>query len=267
MTKGKINIWIFLLIALQALPSMAMAKSSFFEDSRYRGFYWFETKLKNDQQANKTKEYKMPSPEEAEQLIVTMKKRLDDSRNQMIAVGLDPEAPMDAKRKAIIAYKKLDVAMWGGAVDMARASEMGNFTNPEIANLAENPTNVAAIKLKKKLDEEKDKLSILKVAEEFDLVFFAEDSCISCQQFAPVLREFAVENNFNIEVTSIAGEAGLVARKLGITSVPTVVLVKKDNTQVFELSRGLASLSQLRKNTILAKQYSDEMNKMNRQKK
>ena len=41
MTKRKINIWIFLLIALLVLPSMAMAANSFF-DQRYRGWLWFE---------------------------------------------------------------------------------------------------------------------------------------------------------------------------------------------------------------------------------
>lgn len=41
MTKRNPHIWIFLLIALQALPSMAMAANSFF-DQRYRGWLWFE---------------------------------------------------------------------------------------------------------------------------------------------------------------------------------------------------------------------------------
>ena len=244
------------------IPTYAGGQGFFNHSNQYRGFYWFETKAQEEDKASK--EYVMPTPEEAEQLIAARKKRLDDARSQMIAVGLDPEAPMEAKRKAIIEYKKLDVAMWGGAVDMAKATLMGNFTNPEIANLAERPTSVAAIKLKKKLDAEKDKLTILKLAEEFDLVFFAEDSCTYCKQFAPVLRDFAIENNFNIEVAGLNSPAGKMASKLGVTSVPTVILVKKDSTQVFELSRGFISLSQLRKNSVLAKQYSDEMHKTNR---
>ena len=46
MTKRKPHIWIFLIIVLQALPSIAMASSSFF-DERYRGWFWFENKEKN----------------------------------------------------------------------------------------------------------------------------------------------------------------------------------------------------------------------------
>ena len=52
MTKGKINIWIFLIIVLQALPSMAMAANSFF-DQRYRGWLWFEEKeVEGDSKGN-----------------------------------------------------------------------------------------------------------------------------------------------------------------------------------------------------------------------
>ena len=43
MTKRKTNIWIFLLIALQLVPTFALAKNSFF-DQRYRGWLWFEEK-------------------------------------------------------------------------------------------------------------------------------------------------------------------------------------------------------------------------------
>ena len=145
-----IQLVILTLAQLIITPTYAGEQGFFNHSNQYRGFYWFETKAQEEDKASK--EYVIPTPEEAEQLIAARKKRLDDARSQMIAVGLDPEAPMEAKRKAIIEYKKLDVAMWGGAVDMAKATLMGNFTNPEIANLAERPTSVAAIKLKKKLD-------------------------------------------------------------------------------------------------------------------
>lgn len=233
--------------------------ASFFDQTeRYRGFYWFETKEQPEKHI-KEKEYKMPTPEEATTYIETIKKRLDEARSQMIAVNFDPTAPLEAKRQAVITYKRLELGMWDGAMSMADSSEMANFTNPELADNYQQPTNVFGVKLKRQIDSEKDALKIMEFAGEFDLLLFTSDSCPYCMEFAPVLQRFVNEYHFQLDTTTLDGEVGGIAMSLGIRVTPTLVAVKKDGSQAFEISRGMISSSELEANILLAKKYSEEL--------
>jgi hypothetical protein len=142
------KILITLFIFFQLIAANANAKGGFFEQSnQYKGFYWFEREQKPSQ--NNKQEYQMPTAEEAAASIEARKKTLDDARNQMVAVGFDQDAPLSAKRQAVINYKKLEMGMWDGALSLVDASDMANFTNPEIADNQTQPTNVFGVKLQR----------------------------------------------------------------------------------------------------------------------
>ncbi len=249
----------------------AIASNFFDQPNKYRGFYWFETQ--EEQKNNKDKqesinknEYKLPTPEEAFAAIEAIKKGLDDARNQMIAVGLDNNASPEAKRKAVIAYKKLETEMWEGTLSLVDASDMANFTNPELLDNQNEPTNVFGVKLKRQIDAEKNALSILQFAQIFDLLLFTDDSCLYCREFAPVVKNFAKHYHFQLDMTSLDERVGKAAKQLGISSVPTLVAVKKDGLQAFEVSRGMISASELEANILLAHKYSEELNKKSKRK-
>lgn len=241
-----------------------LRKDSFYDGKgQYRGFYWFERQKKRENQERKVQDsnenYVKPTPEEAERMIERGKKKLDAARNQMIAIGLDENAPKKAKIEAIIAYKKLEVPMWSAMVQMSEASDMANFLEPSLADEIENPTNVFGVKLKRKMEEKKREVKIHNFAAEFDLVLFASDSCIYCQEFKPVVRDFAGRYGFSLEVSDLKSKAGELALSLGIKAVPTLIVVKKDGSQAFELSRGMMSISGLEQNIVLALEYSEQL--------
>lgn len=233
---------------------------SFFEGKdRYRGFYWFE----QDQRRipKKQEKYQLPSAEEAKRMVEERKARMDKARDVMVAVGLDENAPMEAKREAIVAYKKLEMPMWDGAIAMSQSSDMANFINPDLADNLSNPTNVFGVKLKRKLEAEKNELAIRELARDFDLILFEEKGCAYCQQFKPVIVNFATQHQFKLTSSSLASKEGQVAKRLGVSAVPTVIIVAKDGSSAFELARGMLSLSELTSNTVLASQYSREIQK------
>ncbi len=256
-----------LFIFFQLIAWNANAKGSFFEQSnQYRGFYWFEREQSSSQNHTKTK-YQMPTAEEAAASIEARKKTLDEARNQMVAVGFDQDAPLSAKRQAVINYKKLEMGMWDGALSLVDASDMANFTNPEIANNQTQPTNVFGVKLQRQVEAEQNIVAIMEFAKEFDLLLFADESCRYCREFAPVLKRFVDQHHFQLDIASLDSKAGSIAKSLGITIIPTLVAIKKDGSLLFEVSRGVVSTSQLEASILLASKYSKELKATGKQRK
>ena len=250
------------LILLSCTVSNAFARDISFYDgaNKHKGFYWFESKQsKND---NKTEEeFHYPTPEEATKAIEMRKKAMDDARSQMIELAYDKTTPPEILRKAIVKYKKLEAEMYDGAIRLTYANEMANFTNPEIANVAEYPTNVFANKIKRKSDYEQKIKTIREFAKNFDLLVFTNDNCPYSRVFMPVITNFAKEHGFSLEKTSLDGAEGKIAQTLGITSTPTLVAVSSDSNEMFEISRSMVSVSELEANIVLSSKYSDEQRK------
>lgn len=226
-------------------------------EDRYRGFYWFEDQRTKLQDVDSLQFY-YPTPEEAQNAIAARTKEMDDVRAQMVELGFREDTPPHILRQAIVKYKKLEAQMHDGAIRLVHASEMANFTNPEIANITEFPTNVFANKIKRSIDE-KHKIAMVKeFAQKFDLLLFAHYDCPYSQAFTPLITNFAKEHGFTLEITSLDSAHGKIAQSLGINIVPTLVAVGKNGSQLFEISRGLSSLAELESSVVLANNLNDE---------
>ncbi|MEM0144018.1 MAG: conjugal transfer protein TraF [Candidatus Parvarchaeum sp.] len=255
-----IVITVFMLILGTVYQVQANVGHFYQGKDRYRGFYWFEDKA--FLQESKTKEHHIPTPLEAEKAIEARRKIMDDARNQMIELAFRKDTPPQLLREAIVKYKKLEQEMYDGGIRLSNASDMANFTNPEIADQIELPTNVFANKLKRKIDEEEKIKTIREFADKFDLVLFANDDCPYCKAFLPVVNIFAKEYGFTLSVTGLDTPQGKIAANLGIKAVPTLVAISKDAGELFELARGFISLSELRDNAVLGHVYSMEKQRL-----
>lgn len=258
---------IFILILFSS--NMAFGDGFFCNKNKYRGFYWFEQIQNEENQANQTSQvkkeneegsnYQIPSKEEAKRQLAMQKEELDGARDQMLAVSYDKNAPESAVRETLIAYKKLENKMWESSVRLANGLDMSNFIHPEMTDSMENPVNVFAAKLQRKVEAEKKKTEIMEFANQFDLLVFANDQCPYSVKFAPVLKYFVQTYGFNLDITDLTGEAGKKAWSLGIKFTPTLIAIKKDGSEIFELSRGMVSLTDLEGAILLAKEYMKEL--------
>lgn len=247
---------VFMLILATSYQAQANVGHFYQGKDRYRGFYWFEDKtfLKE----NKKEAFYVPTPLKAEKSIEARRKTMDDARNQMIELAFRKDTPPQILREAIVKYKKLEQEMYDGAIRLSNANDMANFTNPEIADQIELPTNVFANKIKRKVDEEEKIKTIREFASKFDLVLFVNDDCPYCKAFLPIVSSFAKEYGFTLNSTGINTPEGKMAIKLGITAVPTLVAISKDAKELFELARGFISFSELQDNAVLGHAYSME---------
>lgn len=259
MTKN-INKIILMLILATSYQAQANVGHFYQGKDRYRGFYWFEDKTLLKEESKEA--FYVPTPLEAEKSIEARRKTMDDARNQMIELAFRKDTPPEILRAAIVKYKKLEQEMYDGAIRLSNSSDMANFTNPEIADQLELPTNVFANKIKRKVAEEEKIKTIREFAGKFDLVLFANDNCPYCTAFLPVASSFAEEYGFVLNTTGLNTPQGKIAVKLGITGVPTLVAISKDAKELFELARGFISFSELEDNAVLGHSYSMEKQRL-----
>lgn len=136
---------VFILSLAVSLEAHASLGGFYNGEDKYRGFYWFEGQKNKEQSIIEFSKFHYPTAEEATSSIEARKKALDDARAQMVELGFRKDVPPKMLRQAIVKYKKLEAEMYDGTINLVHASEMANFTNPEIANSAEFPTNVFAV--------------------------------------------------------------------------------------------------------------------------
>ena len=246
---------LFLLISTSANAS----NISFYDGAnKHKGFYWFEVKEKEQKQ---TDNYVLPTAEEASNNLSARKAELDNARNIMIELSYREDVPNEVLRASIVKYKKLEAKMYGSAIRLSDASDMANFTNPELVNYDKEPTNVFANKIKRKLAGQEKLATIKKFGSKFDLLLFANNDCPYSKGFMPIATRFANDYGFALDITTLESRAGTVATKLGITNTPTLVAISKDATQLFEIARGYVSLSELEESIVLSQKYSEELAK------
>jgi len=243
-------------------PLKGICMGAFYNSDDKKGFYWYEEFISELKEETK-KKYVIPTPEEAHQSLESRKQELDAARDQMHAIGYDPNSSEEALLASIKKYKELEEKMWDGAERIVAANNMVNFIYPELLDNLNEPTNVYGVKIQKKLTAKEDEAKIKEFAKEYDLILFASETCAYCHAFLPVFDDVVTDYNFTHEVTNLSSEAGHMARKLGVDSVPTLIAVKKDGSNAFEISRGMISGSELKDNLILGLQYSKSQSKLN----
>jgi len=247
-----------ILMLLSGTINNVFAKDISFYDgaNKHKGFYWFDEREK---QKKASAAHILPTSEEASNNIAARKMELDNARNVMIELSYREDVPDEVLRASIIKYKKLEAKMYNSAIRLSDASDMANFTNPELVNYDKEPINVFANKIKRKLAGEEKLQTIKEFSNKFDLLLFANDKCPYSRGFMPIVTRFAKDYSISLDVTTLENRTGSVAAKLGITSTPTLVAISKDATQLFEIARGYISLSELEENIVLSQKYSKEL--------
>jgi conjugal transfer pilus assembly protein TraF len=242
------------------VENSTVSQDSFF-NQRYRGWLWFEEK---ELEANARKRKQEITAEEADDEIETLKIEMDKKRSIMIA------RPTAVNVKE---YVELEEIMWKRALALDDAYREAKFRYPELFDKLNDPTNVHAVKFKRKLDQNKFHERIKEFANKYDLVLFSKGSCPYCREFAPVLKHFSETYGFNTEEASVDGEmTGLfsgktlphLAKQLGIEATPTVIAISKDGKSAFEMIRGYVTTRELEEYTDLAINYSKSLNQKGR---
>lgn len=225
--------------------------NSFYEkEDRYRGFYFFEqpkyTPPKNKQSEAKSR----LTPQEARRRIEARKEALDGARDMMIELGFRGESK--ELHEAIREYKSLESEMFRGGLLLAQGWEEVNFTNPEFVDRINNPINALGNKEQRKQAQKQIEREVKQFASSYDLVLFEQEGCPYCKVFRPILDSFVQRYDFKYQSFANNPQNARLIKRLGIEAAPTVVAIRKDGKQAFELIRGVATIDELEENSQMA---------------
>lgn len=79
----------------------------------------------------------------------------------------------------------------------------------------------------------------------YELIRFTAEWCGPCRQYAPIFEQFVEENDVNARVVDVDKQPEL-AKAMGITSLPTTVLMDTETKEVVNTIYGAYPLTQLR---------------------
>lgn len=174
--------YILYIILILSIPYTSQA--FFNKTNEYRGFYWFEQKTKTT--------FHPPTSEEAVTSITARTEQLNNTRNQMIELSFRENTPPAELRKAILKYKQLEQKMFSSALRLFDATEMLNFTNPELTSQVH--TNVFANKIKRQVNQKNNGKIIKEFGNDFDLLLFTKETCPYSRAFTPIAKNFSMQH-------------------------------------------------------------------------
>jgi len=219
---------------------------AYFYGQAKRGWFWFEERKKAEQ------EKAFISPK---QQLEQFKQKLDDLRYKMLA---------SPTIENVANYRKMEQQMWSQAEKLYDSWEQANFKYPKLADKLQDPTNVYAVKLSRKIKQEQQEQEIANFIKDYDLVLFRKGNCAFCTSFEPVLKHFADKYHIKVEAVSPDDtsssyfenkDAKELIKQLNIEGFPTVIAVHKNKKHIFELIRGLVTIDELEEYAVLAKNY------------
>lgn len=249
---------------LSFIPALSFADEPDFYHQRYRGWLWFEEKKKDSPalylKKNGERQNDVITPQAARIEFELDQKELEDLQYVYFA------RPSLRNQKA---YRDKLMEVLNKAQSLQLLWDDQSFLEPKYRDLINEPENVFAVKLGRKIKAEERQKIVKKFADNYELVLFFRKSCPRSSEFEPVLKDFSSMHGIKVEAVSIDGSksdyfkstAVITPRRieqLGITGTPTVIAIRKDGRKAFELIRGFVTLSELEENVYKAWRLIEE---------
>ena len=200
------------------------------------GWFWH-------QEREKVEDKDDISPQAARQEVEALKEEIENRKNIMIA-----RPTIENIKK----YREVEALMWQKAFALEKAWNIANFKYPELFDRSIDPVNIHAVKLKREFEKKERKRKIEKLALDYGLVVFLQKGNAYSDEFEKTLNSFVRLYKFNIEAVSQDDykspyfktvEMSYLAKKLGIVSFPTLLIVK--GRKIKEVARGYMIISEL----------------------
>lgn len=266
MSKGLLfrTVLILLLAVSNTHYGTIFANNDFYND-RYRGWYWFDER-KKEEETNKerlTEKEKLPTQEEyanARKEVENFASELEDLKYMMIRY---PDNLDHIKR-----YKEKEAIVLDNAVLLSKNYQMVNFLNPHLDDELEYSSNLYGRKIQQEI-QKRDQIKELKeVASKVELYLFFSSTCPYCKTLEKSLVSFAKEYGFTVSAISSDNSKSEyfnsyyspeVIAKLNLNIMPTVIAVTNDSSVRFEIARGAVSISELEEKALLMARRMKEL--------
>ena len=243
-----------LFIIVLMFGSTGISSANIFTEKAERGWFWYETlpdKL-DDKPVKELETSKAPvtaftepkTMEEAQKMLKSFKER----------------AIMEQSEESIVAYIQMQNWINEKSESFSKKWQLVLWKNPELDYSQKNPTSSRAVLVKRGEDIKESKNKLKSISDDYGLFFVFRSDCPFCHKMAPIVKSFALKNDFSVFPISQDG-VGLpeypkpradngLSKKMNITRVPALFLVNPKRKDIIPISFGLLSHSELTKRII-----------------
>lgn len=140
------------------------------------------------------------------------------------------------------------------ALAFSNASEFVWQKYPELTTKADYPITVPGNQAKQAMETTERRRVLQQNRDEFALVVMTKPGCGYCDAQAKILKWFTGSTGWVVKTVDISRQPEF-ARKFGITTTPSLIMIQKGNQGYMPVSAGVASVDEIERKTYYAIRY------------
>lgn len=228
---------VFAVIVL-LLPWFALA------DGEYKGWYWYEDKVKQDKE----------KPEKPSAKLAAQREQYDEA----LAAAVTDPTPDNIR-----AYMMISKHINDQAGDFAKAFKEVIRVSPALdRSMTARPSDSQSLMVYQQQEQREKSKALKSIASKNGIVYFFRSDCPYCETFSPMLKRFAHTFGFTVIPITLDGQGSKsypnpktnspLASQMKVSAVPATFLVQPSTNKVTPIAYGLNDWSTFGRNLIQA---------------
>ncbi len=214
------------------------ADAAAYQDPPERGYWWYETPPK---QQEKTEEEPPPEiPDYTPQQMMTM----DPDMLKEYAEQVTKEAIRVPSEENVKRHYLVQDLIRRKARAFTNVSEMVWQKYPEMTTAKDNPITAPGRNALTRAQVEERRQELAHARKEFALLYFRSDTCKFCRAQDQIIPHVVSRLGWQVKPIRIETDTTL-ANKLGVETVPTLILISKGSQEFFPVTTGVASVTEI----------------------
>lgn len=230
-----------------------VCSASGFFNTHSKGWHWYE-KMDTDESEMTQKEEKTPDKEDDKKpqkktetdIVKAYSKELE---NRLHKAWMHPTGDN------IKSYMEMQKDMVDRSQTFSNNWMKTIFTNPNLDETLINPTNQKARHLQLDLQKKQTKDVIKKLSKEYGLFFFYSSKCAYCHEFAPIVKNFSDQHEWEVLAISLDGGQSDVFKNTvpdnglfeqwNVQVLPALFAVNPETGHVIPVAYGMTSIDEM----------------------
>jgi len=203
-----------------------------------RGYWWYETPPK--QEEKKEVEQTPEIPDYTPQQMMAM----DPDMLREYAEQVTKEAIRVPSEENVKRHYLVQDLIRRKARAFTNVSEMVWQKYPELTTAKDNPITAPGRNALTRAQVEERRQELAQARKEFALLYFRSDTCEFCRAQDQIIPHVVSRLGWHVKPINIETDSTL-ANKLGVETVPTLILISKGTQDFFPVTTGVASVTEI----------------------
>ena len=232
-----------LLLLIGIMICLHTANGGAYQDPPERGYWWYETPPKQEEkkELKQTPEISAPEiPDYTPQQMMVM----DPDMLKEYAEKVTKEAIRVPSEKNVKRHYLVQDLIRRKARAFTNVSEMVWQKHPELTTAKDNPITAPGRNALTKAQVEERRKELNHARKEFALLYLRSDTCKFCRAQDQIMPHVVSRLEWQVKPINIDTNPNL-ANKLGVETVPTLILISKGSQDFFPVTTGVASVTEI----------------------